>query len=57
MPHKETRKLIRFGIQGSLGVILPRSWLRFYELKYGDEVNMVSNDKIIISPEKKEEKQ
>ena len=47
MPHKNIRKLVRIG-EGSLAVIIPRAWLRFYGLEYGDSVEVISNGKIII---------
>ena len=52
MAHKEKRRLIRVG-NSSFGVILPRSWLRYYDLKYGDSVEVISNGSIRIMPEKK----
>ena len=52
MPHKETRKLTRIG-KSSLGVILPISWLRYYNLKYGDSVEVISNGSIEIRLKKK----
>ena len=52
MPHKENRKLVRIG-NTSLGVIIPKSWLRFYKLKYGDNVEVISNGSIEIKPANK----
>ena len=49
MPHKECRKIIRIG-NSSFGVIIPRAWLRFYNLKYGDSVEVISNGDIQIKP-------
>ena len=49
MPHKETRTIIRIG-GSSLGVILPRDWLRYYDLYHKDKVEVVSNGEIIIKP-------
>jgi len=54
MPHKETRKLIRVG-GTSFAVILPISWLRFYGLKYGDSVEVISDGTVEIKPLKKGE--
>lgn len=54
MPHKENRKLIRVG-KSSFGVILPRAWLRYYDLKYGDSVEVVSNGSIEIKPQVKQD--
>ncbi len=55
MAYKNTRRLIRIG-HVSLGIIIPRAWLRYYELKYGDVVDIISNGSITITPIKKEEK-
>jgi len=49
MPHKEIRKLIRVG-NSSFAVILPRTWLRYYDLKYGDSVEVISNGSVKIKP-------
>ncbi|MBT0160225.1 AbrB/MazE/SpoVT family DNA-binding domain-containing protein [Candidatus Bathyarchaeota archaeon A05DMB-2] len=49
MPQQENRKIIRIG-KTSLGVILPRAWLRFFSLSAGDEVEVVSNGHIIVKP-------
>jgi len=53
MPHKNNRKLIRIGYS-SLGIIIPRSWLRYYGLKYGDKIEIISNGTIEIKPLKKD---
>lgn len=47
MPHKNFRKLIRIG-NTSLGVIIPKSWLKYYDLKYGDSLEVISNGSIEI---------
>ena len=47
MPHKEIRKLVRIG-EVSIGVTIPIGWLRYYNLKAGDEVELISNGDIII---------
>lgn len=52
MPSKEIRKIVRIG-NVSLGVILPISWLRYYDLKHGDSVEIISNGCIEIRPQKK----
>jgi antitoxin component of MazEF toxin-antitoxin module len=49
MPHIENRKIIRIG-KTSLGIILPKAWLRYFFLQAGDEVEIVSNGTIIIKP-------
>ena len=52
MPHRNLRKLTRIG-NSSLGVIIPKDWLRYYNLKYGDKVEVISNGSIEIKPFKK----
>jgi antitoxin component of MazEF toxin-antitoxin module len=49
MPQIENRKIIRIG-KTSLGVILPKAWLRYFSLQAGDEVEIVSNGQITIKP-------
>ena len=52
MPHKNNRKIIRVG-NTSFAVILPRSWLRYYDLGYGDSVEVISNGNVMIKPSKR----
>jgi bifunctional DNA-binding transcriptional regulator/antitoxin component of YhaV-PrlF toxin-antitoxin module len=49
MATKQTRKIIKIGTS-SFGVIIPIGWLRFYELKHGDMVEVISNGNLTISP-------
>jgi len=49
MPHEETRKIITVG-KTSYGVILPKSWLRYYKLTDKDKVKVISNSAVIIQP-------
>ncbi|MEM0233239.1 MAG: AbrB/MazE/SpoVT family DNA-binding domain-containing protein [Candidatus Nezhaarchaeales archaeon] len=49
MPHVTKRKIIRYG-RTSYGVVLPKPWLRYFGIKQGDEVEMVSNHFVIIKP-------
>ncbi|GAH73943.1 unnamed protein product [marine sediment metagenome] len=51
MPHKETRKLVRIG-EVSVGVTLPVGWLRYFNLKAGDKVEVISNGDIVIKRKK-----
>jgi len=53
MPHKEIRKIMRAG-NSSFAVIIPRAWLRYYNLKYGDCVEVVTNGIVKIRPLKKQ---
>ena len=52
MPHLENRKIIKVG-ETSCAVILPKAWLRYFNLKNGDRVEIISNSDIIIRPIKK----
>lgn len=56
MPHKERRKIIQAG-QSSLAVTIPKGWIRYFGLEAGDNVRVVSNDKIIIRPTASEGKE
>ncbi len=47
MPSIETRKLIRVGA-ASLGIIVPKPWLDYHKLKYGDKVVIITNGDIHI---------
>jgi len=49
MPQKENRKIVRIG-KTSLGVILPRAWLRYFSIGAGDEVEVVTNRHIVVKP-------
>jgi len=51
LPHKEIRKIIRVG-ETSFAVILPRAWLRYFDLDQNDRVEVISNSHIIIRPQK-----
>ena len=49
MSHKQKRKIIRIG-DSSLAVIIPKAWLRYYDLGYGDSVEVISNGDVVIKP-------
>lgn len=49
LAHQDIRKIIRMG-NTSFGVIIPRAWLRFFELDQTDSVEVISNTDIIIRP-------
>jgi len=38
-----------------LAVILPKSWLRYYNLEKGDKVVVIANNEVIIRPLQKKE--
>ncbi len=47
--HKDVRKIMRAG-SSSFAVVLPRSWLRYYNLGHGDKVEVISNGSVEIKP-------
>jgi len=47
--HKDVRKILKAGTS-SFAVVLPKSWLRYYDLKNGDSVEVISNGSIEIKP-------
>jgi antitoxin component of MazEF toxin-antitoxin module len=51
MPHEEVRKIIKVG-ETSFAVILPRSWLRYYQLTDKDRVLVISDGSVTIKPQK-----
>jgi len=53
MQSKTNRKLIRLG-NTSLGVTIPISWTKYFNLSYGDEVEVICNRSITIKPIVKE---
>ncbi len=52
MPTLTLRKLIRFG-DGGLVMTLPKGWARYYDLKAGDELEVIANGKLTVRPVKK----
>jgi len=56
MPQIENRKILRIG-KTSLGIILPKAWLRYYSLAAGNQVEVVSNGHVTINPLKNADKQ
>jgi AbrB family looped-hinge helix DNA binding protein len=52
MPSLTRRKLIRFG-KGSLVITLPKPWVDYYGLKAGDRLEVITDGKLIIRPERK----
>lgn len=46
IPNIYQRKLLKSG--DSICVALPPSWLRYFKLKVGDEVEVVSNDEVTV---------
>ena len=53
IPSTYQRKLLRVG--DSIAVSLPPGWLRYYHLKVGDTVEMVSNGDVVVRVKPKKE--
>ena len=53
MPQLSMRSLVRFG--KSVGVTLPRGWIRYHGLKPGDKLTVISNGEITIKIRNQEE--
>jgi bifunctional DNA-binding transcriptional regulator/antitoxin component of YhaV-PrlF toxin-antitoxin module len=49
MPQKENRKIVRIG-KTSLGIILPKAWLRYFSINAGDKVEVISNGYVTVKP-------
>ena len=47
MPIKVERTLFKIG-EGGFAVTLPKAWVRYYNLKPGDKVEIVANESLII---------
>lgn len=56
MPGLNERTVIDLG-QGSYVVCLPKAWLRYYGLKPGDKVEVISNGEVTIRPKRRKEKE
>jgi len=54
MGYKEKPKVRKQG--GSYYIVLPKSWLDFWEIKEGDEVVQVGNAILVTAPKKLEGK-
>jgi AbrB family looped-hinge helix DNA binding protein len=49
VPSLYTRKIIDMR-QGSCVITLPKAWLRYFGLKPGDEVEVITNGELTIRP-------
>ncbi len=47
MPTLTYRKLIKFGNTG-LVITLPKSWIRYYNVKAGDRLEVIANGELTI---------
>jgi AbrB family looped-hinge helix DNA binding protein len=49
MPTLTMRKLIKFG-QTGLVITIPKDWIRYYDLKAGDRLEVIAERELIIRP-------
>jgi len=49
MPTITSRKVIKLGKNG-LVITLPAGWVRYYNLKAGDRLEVIANEKLIVRP-------
>ena len=47
MGFKQRRRIVRFGAV-SRGVVLPKGWMEFYNLRDGDNVTILGNSVLIV---------
>jgi len=52
MPTLTLRKVIKLG-QNGLVMTLPAGWVRYYNLKAGDRLEVIANKKLIVRPDRK----
>ena len=55
MPIKVERVLFKIG-EGGFAVTLPKAWIRYYNLKPGDRVEIIANKDLIIQVKDKTNK-
>lgn len=48
MGYKQRRKIVRFG-SFSKGIVLPKGWIEFHNLKTGDYLTVLGDSVLIIS--------
>jgi len=51
MPTKMFRKAIKLG-KCHLVITLPTAWVRYNNLKAGDRLEVITNDKLTVRPDK-----
>ncbi len=51
MPTLTFRKVIRLG-KDALVISLPAGWVRYYDLKAGDKLEVIANRKLTVKPKK-----
>ena len=52
MPTLTSRKAIKLG-KCQLVITLPTGWVRYYDLKAGDGLEVIANKKLTIRPDRK----
>ena len=53
MPIRVERTLFKIG-EGGFAVTLPKAWVRYYQLKPGDKVEIVADEDVTIRVKPKE---
>ncbi|MCJ7571556.1 MAG: AbrB/MazE/SpoVT family DNA-binding domain-containing protein [Candidatus Thermoplasmatota archaeon] len=54
IPSRSIRKIVQIG--NARGVILPAHWLDYFGLDRGDEIEVITNGNVTITPIKKRNK-
>jgi len=49
MPTLTLRRVIKLG-QNGLVITLPADWVRYYNLKAGDRLEVIANEKLTVRP-------
>lgn len=52
MPTLTERSVINMG-QGSFVMTLPKAWVRYFGIKPGDKLEIITNDDLIVRPKKR----
>ncbi len=52
MPIIEERRIYQSS-KSSFAITLPRGWLKYFELKAGDKVEVEANGELVIRPKKR----
>jgi antitoxin component of MazEF toxin-antitoxin module len=49
MAFKQKRKIVKYG-NASEGIVLPKEWLDYYDIRKGDEIILLGNSMLILTP-------
>jgi len=52
MPSIFERSLIRMGKE-AFCIVIPKAWIRYYQLKAGDKLEVIANEELTIRPVRK----